>query len=179
MLTNQSSSLQHLHQPPLLLINTSPWHLIYRHSFPGRASTAGNWIGSMQLNKAPSHFPLGPGAASHTAEGEDDALDEQAISVMAKAWAHPDDYELLKVREAIGCRRASPRKTYDHKGQQGELLGLCTMRLYSTSTLALLVLWWYLQIHRALPLHLCLRWALFMQHNSTVYVMSVCLYVWI
>ncbi len=53
----------------------------------------------MQLNRAPSHFPVNR-AALHSAEvGEHDELDEQAISVMAKAWAHPDDYELLKV----GC----------------------------------------------------------------------------
>lgn len=61
----------------------------------------------MQLNRAPSHFPLGPAAARPGEDGEHDALDEQAISVMAKAWAHPDDYELLKVGHAIwsilGC----------------------------------------------------------------------------
>ncbi|KAK9867090.1 hypothetical protein WJX84_006946 [Apatococcus fuscideae] len=73
-----------------------------RHGFPGRTSAAGNWIGSMQLNREPSHFPMGPAAVRPAAEGEHDALDEQAISVMAKAWAHPDDYELLKVTNKRG-----------------------------------------------------------------------------
>ena len=94
----------------------------------------------MQLNKAPSQFPLGPGAASYAAEGEHDALDEQAISVMAKAWAHPDDYELLKVHEATRWRQL-PRKACDHMDLQGELLGLCTMRFCATSTRTMLVHW--------------------------------------
>ena len=51
----------------------------------------------MQLNRAPSQFPVNRAAIHPAAEGDHDALDEQAISVMAKAWAHPDDYELLKV----------------------------------------------------------------------------------
>ena len=57
-------------------------------------------MGSTQLSRAPSQFPLGPAAARPADDSEHDALDEQAISVMAKAWAHPDDYELLKVRHA-------------------------------------------------------------------------------
>ena len=64
----------------------------------------------MQLSRAASHFPVNR-AAQHAADDEEhDALDEMAISTMAKAWAHPDDYELLKVRclsQHVSCGRSS------------------------------------------------------------------------
>ena len=51
----------------------------------------------MQLNRAASQFPVNRSPVHAAEEGEHDALDGQAMTVMAKAWAHPDDYELLKV----------------------------------------------------------------------------------